>query len=275
MKGARGFHLIRHILVALDASSHSRAALGAAVELAAAFRADVRGLFVEDIELLALGGLPAAEVGVYSAGPRPLSRRYLEQQLRALARRAEAMLAEVAGPRQVRWTFHTVRGQVHVALLEATPEHDIVCLGVAGRSAVRGQGLGSTARAALRSSSKPLLVVRRGTSLRPPVAAVCLSSRVAPALQMAAGLREALGGRLMVLAAGPQSPARAEAWLAEHGVPALLRRVPGRDAETVARAVAEVGAGVVVMAAESASPEPAHVEWLLWRTGVPVLWVRP
>ena len=46
------------ILVALDASPQSEAALRAAAELAALLEAELEGLFVEDINLLHLCGLP-------------------------------------------------------------------------------------------------------------------------------------------------------------------------------------------------------------------------
>ena len=52
--------VIRRILVALDASRHSLAALEAAAELAARLKAELVGLFVEDIDLLRLAGLPFA-----------------------------------------------------------------------------------------------------------------------------------------------------------------------------------------------------------------------
>ncbi|MDQ7029826.1 MAG: universal stress protein [Ardenticatenia bacterium] len=259
---------IRHILVALDLSAHSRAALDAAVELAAALRADVRGLFVEESEVLALGDLPAFEVGLYSAALRPLSREYLEQQLRVLARRAEAMLAEVAGSRQVRWSFHTVRGRVATALMAAAPTHDIVCLGVSGRSsAIRARGVGSTVRAALQELSRPLLVVRHGIRLGPPVV-VWSPSRVTSALHMAARLRAAMGGHLVVLAAEP--PARVERWLVAQEVPAHVIAVPGGSAEAVARAVGEVGAGLLVIPADHAPLDPE--QWV-WQVKVPLLWM--
>ena len=51
-------HTPRRILVALDASAHSHAALAAAVALAARLHAEIEGLFVEDINLLRLAELP-------------------------------------------------------------------------------------------------------------------------------------------------------------------------------------------------------------------------
>ncbi|MBK7177644.1 MAG: universal stress protein [Chloroflexi bacterium] len=51
---------IQRILVALDASPHSLAALEAAIDLAERLDAELQGLFVEDINLLRLAQLPFA-----------------------------------------------------------------------------------------------------------------------------------------------------------------------------------------------------------------------
>ena len=58
---------IRRILVALDASEASRAAIRSAVDLAARFRAELVGLFVEDVNLLRSAQLPfVRKVGAFS-----------------------------------------------------------------------------------------------------------------------------------------------------------------------------------------------------------------
>ena len=63
----RPVSLVRRILVAVDASHHSIAALEAAVELATRFQAELLGLYVEDINLLRLAQLPfGREVGTFS-----------------------------------------------------------------------------------------------------------------------------------------------------------------------------------------------------------------
>ena len=50
----------RRILVAIDTSPHGSAALEAAARLATELRAELEGLFIEDINLLRLAGLPFA-----------------------------------------------------------------------------------------------------------------------------------------------------------------------------------------------------------------------
>ena len=63
----------RRIVVALDASSHSHAALAAAVALAGRLQAELQGIFVEDVNLLRLAELPfAREVRFGLSAARPV-----------------------------------------------------------------------------------------------------------------------------------------------------------------------------------------------------------
>ena len=95
-EGKREFEIHR-ILVALDASLRSLAALEAAAELAAQWHAELLGLFVEDVELLRMASAPAAIRCVYpSASEQPLSAVLIESELRALAERARRSLAGAA-----------------------------------------------------------------------------------------------------------------------------------------------------------------------------------
>ena len=65
---------VEKILVSLDSSKHSLAALLAAVQLARHFDADLKGIFVEDTTLLSLAEMPfRQEVGEYTAIVREIS----------------------------------------------------------------------------------------------------------------------------------------------------------------------------------------------------------
>ena len=60
----------RRILVALDGSAHVLAALQAASEMAARMKSELVGLFVEDINLVRLAGLPfPRELGILRHQP--------------------------------------------------------------------------------------------------------------------------------------------------------------------------------------------------------------
>lgn len=148
---------IRRILVALDASPQSQAALEMAVDLAAKMEAELSGLFVEDVELLRMADSPSArEITYPSATETPLNRSIMECKLRAQSEQIRNTLAAAAQRAQIRWSFQTVRGQVTSALRAAAGQNDIVAIGRLGWSF--GRRIGSTALE-LATSSIPLLLI--------------------------------------------------------------------------------------------------------------------
>jgi nucleotide-binding universal stress UspA family protein len=160
---------LRHILVALDASPQSRAALDAAVRVAAAFEAEIKGLFVEDEELLRASQLPfAQEVRAYTAPPKRLSDDRMQRQLRHQAEYAEHALRQAAEQGDVPYDFHTVQGDVTQELLRAAHEADLLVLGKTSTRSSRKR-LGSTCRTLVADASSPVLVLRRPVPARKPL----------------------------------------------------------------------------------------------------------
>ncbi len=152
---------IRRILVAIDASTQSLAALEIAAQLAADLGAELAGLYVEDINLIRLAALPAVlEIGGASARSRRLDEHRMSRQLRSQAARAAQAMAEVAGRSKVRWSFTVARGSIETELLQAATETDLLILGRAGWSGKRK--LGSTARKLIAAGPKRTLVIERG-----------------------------------------------------------------------------------------------------------------
>ena len=166
------------IVVALDASSYSLAALRAAIELAALLDVEVEGLFVEDINLLYLCGFPFnQEIGSYTATSRRLENALLERQLRTLATSIQASIEKsmdrvLRAP--VRWTFHVRRGSVVNELLAAAQHADILSIGRSGQ--VRRRTLGSTARALVQRSQRPVLLLDAEGGLVYPLFAIYTGS---------------------------------------------------------------------------------------------------
>jgi nucleotide-binding universal stress UspA family protein len=120
---------IRRILVALDATRASAAALEAAVSLAEHLEAELLGLFVEDVNLLRLAALPFAhEVGFPSARARRLESDDMERTLRAQATLAQQALVTAVHQRRVPWSFRVVRGQVVTELLAASQQADLIAI---------------------------------------------------------------------------------------------------------------------------------------------------
>ncbi len=156
---------IRRIVVALDASPQSQAALETAADLAARMEAELAGLFVEDVELLRIADSPPArEIAYPAAGAIPLNRITMERKFRAQSEQIRNTLAAAAKRARVPWSFRTVRGQVTSALRAAASPNDIVAIGRLGWSFGRRLRIGSTALE-LATSSIPLLLISQRAML--------------------------------------------------------------------------------------------------------------
>lgn len=160
--------IIKRILVALDASPHSLAALETAARFATKFQAELVGIFVEDINLVRMSEMPfASELGYYSAARRPLTSTEILRQLRVQARWAQHALALLAERAHINWSFRTVRGAVPAELLAAASEADLLILGKAGWS--RKRSLGSTARVVITQPPRQAMVLQAGVHLERPI----------------------------------------------------------------------------------------------------------
>lgn len=118
------------ILVALDDSPRSTAALTAAADLASELDAELAGLFVEDINLQHLVGLPfAREFSLLSGVGRPLSQRDVERTWRREAASLQNQLAEAAGRLRLRWSFRVARGRMFAEVNTQAQAFDLIVLG--------------------------------------------------------------------------------------------------------------------------------------------------
>ncbi len=145
MNSAESLPDIRRILIALDASPASQAALDLAADLAIRYQAELIGIYVEDINLLRSADIPfTQEIGFYSASARQINSSHIERELRAHARRVEQLLSSIAQRANLRWSFRSTRGLIPGELIAAAAESDMIILGKSGWSG-RKQ-IGSTAR---------------------------------------------------------------------------------------------------------------------------------
>jgi nucleotide-binding universal stress UspA family protein len=274
---------IRRILVALDTSAHSRAALAAAADLAARFHAELLGLFVEDVNLLRLAELPfAREVFIYSARHRELSSREMERQLRAQARRARELLRAEAERADLEWSFEVARGRIATELLRAASEVDMIILGRTGWSMTQAGRLGSTARSVAAQSPSMALLLQEGGCLGPPVMVVYDGSDVGErALETALSLSEDAGDILtVILADGYEALPRLREEVNEHlrgeEQKVELRYVPlsASNVQRLAHMVRMEGCGTLVLPARSHLLHEDVLLDLLDETEIPVLLVR-
>jgi hypothetical protein len=178
-------------------------------------RAELQGLFVEDVNLLRLASLPfAREIAYASAAARPLETNAMQQAFRATADEVQRALAQVARQRQIRWTFQVTRGPVVQATLAAANDVDVLIIGRRGRAP--GAAM-STVTPRATSKRRTTVAVYDGT----PTGQRCLD--------LASRLVREHGGPLhVVLAAGEPHEVHAlrdqcTNWLAQRGDPQRCR----------------------------------------------------
>ncbi len=271
--------LIRRILVALDGSPHSQAALEAAAHLAELLRAELMGVFVEDVNLLRLAELPfAQEVRRHTATIEKLEVRYLHRQLQRQAEQAQADLKRVANAHALSATFRVARGPVSAEVLAAALEADLLAL---GRISHAGPPrLGSTAKTAVAQTSRPVLLMRPGLPFAQPILLVYDGSPGAErALEVAAYLAGE-NGRLQVLlwAENAQQALAQEEAIRQSQQPKGLnlqfRRLTQPDVANFAYLVRLSGTGLMVLSDTNTRLPTAVVHTLLEELDHPILLVR-
>lgn len=282
MKKSEQEIVIRRILVALDASTHSLAALEAAANLAASLHAELIGLYVEDENLLHFAGLPfAQEVRSPTAHRRSIDSDRMEQELRLEASQARHALELAADRVNARWSFRIVRGQVTEVVLAAALDADLLAMGRVGRSLLSRSRLGSTARAASTKTGGSVLLIRDGSDLSYPVLVTYDGSIAARrSLEFAAKLARASGGNLSVLLlANKEEEAEIlnqemSEWLKENNLSARTQWMPLATVANLAKTVQAAENCVLVLGGETPLLRAKALQELLDETDCPVMLVR-
>ncbi|HEV8077170.1 MAG TPA: universal stress protein [Marinobacter sp.] len=147
------------VLVLIDGSRMSYAALQAAAEIAGKRGADILGVYVEELNLVRSAGYGfSREVGSLSGISRPLDPGILQQRMQRLADRARAVLATAVKQSGGRGALSVARGRVIDEVLALAGPDDLLVLGRAGWSSPAGAQLGSTARGLMRQSPGQVLL---------------------------------------------------------------------------------------------------------------------
>jgi nucleotide-binding universal stress UspA family protein len=274
---------IKRILVALDASPHSLAALEAAVDLAARFEAELSGLFVEDENLLRLAELPfVSEIGIFTATRRRIDGEEMERQIRVQSRRVRRVFTLTTERAHVKWSFRVARGTVLAEVLSAASEADVLVLGQAGWSLLQRGRLGSTVRGILPEQFGLALVLKEGTCLGDPLAVVYDGSPVAERALIAADAlrRHPDKDRALIVLLLAKEPQRAQTLqsqaasrLADRNAAAIYRSLTGANALWLADILQAEGCGMLVLPARSSALQDSVLVELLEHLDLPVLLV--
>lgn len=237
------------ILVALDDAGAALDALSAAAALASRLRAELFGLYVEDIDLLRLAGLPfARSVGHSSALEQPLDFEGVERAFRRQAERMRDLLEEAAERERLAWSFRVSRGRLLEAMMEQAGQSDLLVFCRTRRSPPP------------RSLARSVVVLLRR------------SGEAERVLDTGLHLARSGGGELVILAADPTLRPEAESWLERHHARARFALLPD-FLQALPAAVAREQATVVVIGSEDGFD--AAMTGALDQVGCPVVVCRP
>jgi len=271
--------LARRILVLLDGSRVSLAALEAAADIARAQQVEVLGIFVEEVNLLRSAGYGfAREVGRSSGVARPMDVAALEGRMQALAEKLRRTLEQTLTSRGIAQTLKRCRGEVAEQVLGLAKPGDLLVLGRAGWSGMPGTRLGSTARMLLRQAPGDVLLWPESRSLPPGRVVVLLNhDQGANHRAVRVGLELARRGQraLTVLVRSDAADDHGlleelAAMLETGGIPARVKRLPKAGAAAMARAVREERASQLVISRQCSLFEQQGAEALLAQLNLPV-----
>lgn len=165
--------IFRNILVAVDTSSHSRAALQAAAVLAQKMEGSIHGIFVQDEIWQKISKLPAKTTISELTGARVnLEEQDIQQQINMLKKRLQRELQTISRQNKISYTWQTVQGRVEKEILKAARDADLVTIGRRGCSFPQKKKLGSSAKAIIQTTDKPLLILKKGLQLGESVSAI-------------------------------------------------------------------------------------------------------
>jgi nucleotide-binding universal stress UspA family protein len=231
------------VLVALDESPRSAAALTAAAALAAELHAELAGLFVEDVNLQRWVGLPfAREFSLLSGVGRPLSQWDMERSWRREAETLQRQLAEAAARLRLRWSFRVVRGRVAAEVNTQAQALDLIVLGKRTGFSVVTVTQTTVARVSPNVRAGPVLVLFEDPSTS------------AHSLELAATLTRQNNAELVLLVSAPSEAAYqtacadARTLLGARGSSARCVWLRSLDGPNLILAARQEAAGCVVLA---------------------------
>lgn len=280
-RSAPGFD-VRRIVVAIEGSSDDAGALEEAAGLAARLHAELEGVYVQDINLVRLAGLPVGrEIHFLTGKSRDFTADALEAENRTQEFAARQAVAAAAARARVTYAFRTARGQVDVEVISAAGNGDLLILGTGNRFPWGRVDLGPTARAVAARAPRSVLIWKPGARSA-GVPLVCYDGSGGSRRALEAGLRifGVHEGRLAVLILADDLTdaetlrREVEDRLAPSGVGPRFLYGARPLAHEVCRLAGESGAGVLVMAADCAALDEHHPHEVLETIACSVLIVR-
>ena len=147
------------VFALLDSSAPGRAALLAAVELAARRSASLQALYVEDEALLRSAAFPfCSELDAVTGRPRPLDVTTVETRMRREAEQVRSALEQAVQEHAIQHQLDVVRGLVVREALERAHDSDLLVIGRTSATRAFSTGMGTSCRRIVTQASCPVLV---------------------------------------------------------------------------------------------------------------------
>lgn len=161
---------VERILVSLDSSPHSYAALNAAVDLARHYQAELIGVYVEDSILLDLARTPfGQEVGGYTAVVHEISHQKITRSIAIQSRAVVRTFHRIINQTMLEGSISVRRGKVLEIIREESESCDLLIIGKAGTNPVLRRRLGSTTQGLIEKQGKSLLLLEAENRLGYPL----------------------------------------------------------------------------------------------------------
>lgn len=270
--------VIKRVVVPLDAASETRTAIDTAARLAARWQVPMRGVFVEDEELVGLARLPFACQVTLATGREPLTKEHVDDHFRASAERAQRELAAAAAQYGVDWSFEVVHGPFAANALGGA-ERDFVVAGAATRP-IGHFRVPSRWWSLMAIIARPFLLAKREWETGGSVLTVLRNRgpESARVLDISAHMAGFCSGRLTVV--GPPDPAGSDdfgAWvsglLAGHSL--TLRTEPAAtEPSALRRRISELDCRLLVLEGNPDEAQPDDLRERFAHLACDVLVVR-
>lgn len=266
-----------HVLLLIDASPASRAALASAARLARHHHCELIALFVEDEDLHASAGHPfTREVSALSGESRPFDREVLLTRLAQQRRQIEMLMASLDRQDRLGWRLDVVSGPMIDTIRQAALGAEWVVLGKAGWSASRGGRLGSTARQMVETTRSRLLLWQED-AFAPQAAIVALVHNMGdcgPGIETARLLAIATDRNVRLLLMPDLDPTSLPAlasWQQQEGPQVTVERLADQGIETLRRALKAQPAAALVIDDRGASALGLPMADLIAQIDIPII----
>jgi len=218
--------VVTRVVIACDAVADNLLAIEAAAELAAAMKANLRGIFLQDEALLHVAALPfVRHVSASGAVSSGISESTISHQLEAHADRVRTAIEGAARTHAVNWSFEVVRGQPNLVLL-SVGERDLLVIEAGSRPFIGQFRLDSRILATAFESGRSVLLVRSQKRDKDNVIALLQlpGTSLDRVLAAAAELAASSNRRLIVVIANPAIDAKAVTDVVRRISPSLGQR---------------------------------------------------